>query len=86
MRPGTGLYNAMEYDWAKGSEKGRQSCGFSRSASDFVIIDVPIKVWVRPDAMDESQDWIRDRAIFCGRGDGDGRLASDAGTHRDTEN
>jgi len=47
--PEPGLYNSMEYDWGKGSEKGRQSCGFSGPPRTCVLINVPIKSWARPD-------------------------------------
>lgn len=47
--PEPGLYDDKVYDWDKGIEKDRQQCGFSGPPRECVIIEVPIKQWIRPD-------------------------------------
>jgi thiol-disulfide isomerase/thioredoxin len=48
--PEPALYNSMDYEWAKGSEKDAQPCGLSGPPRTCVIIDVPIKASIRPDS------------------------------------
>jgi thiol-disulfide isomerase/thioredoxin len=45
--PEPGPYGAFQLDWGKGKELERRPCGFSGSDHTCVILDVPVKGWMR---------------------------------------
>ncbi len=45
--PQPGPYGSIDLDWTKANEVGRRPCGFTGNDHTCIIIDAPVKKWVR---------------------------------------
>ncbi|MBZ5642129.1 MAG: TlpA family protein disulfide reductase [Acidobacteriia bacterium] len=68
--PQPGPYNSTDLDLAKAKELERRPCGFPGTDHTCIILDVPVKKWIRPGSSDQMTRLT----------DGDARLALDSET------
>ena len=51
--PAPAPYGSVDLDWAKAKEVERRPCGFSENDHTCIIIDVPVKKWIRAGTNDQ---------------------------------